>query len=141
MATINERGGDPFTLPAGFYAIDDPHTPAKVTCWRRRTGKTSSFGPWPTSASQLHRELGTEQYMAYLSAVVEAISADPLAAQARFVKFTCQCARCGRPLRSHRWKVQGVGPECVAQLTDAERDALRDAVSRNWGALQVGDRP
>ena len=125
-------------LQDGFYAIQDPRDPAKVTCWRKRILPQGgqSFGPWPTGTfgTVNIRAEGSTVYRQYLDQVSDAIEVNPELAQARFAGFASRCFLCGRTLRSARWKCYGVGPECGHNFTPAELEILAGAMAEALGA-------
>lgn len=128
-------------LPEGHYAIVDPHDPGTVTYWRRKNVKTRSgvrpqFDAWPLKAKngpilwkrdvpknltgQARIEWVTRWFTdvraLYMTAVVTAIAADPVAAGKRFADLTCRCCACGRALFDDHSKVYGIGPECRSEI-------------------------
>jgi hypothetical protein len=119
--------------PDGFYAIADPDNPTTVTSWSKRNG---GFGMWPRTVGR-ERAAGVDpwDWYGYCERAAGAILADPDAARARFAATATRCCVCGRALRSARWKMYGVGPECGRELSAAVLAALAERVAVALGEV------
>lgn len=139
LADINE----------GYYAVHDPADPNTVIYWRRVvTGKVDGLKAWPAKAwygpavprradvpaerAERARFVAawSESRRAYMTKVVDAILADPVAAGRRFAEFGIRCCQCARPLRDATSKTVGIGPEC--------RSGMDPAVLARYLTPQVG---
>ncbi|MFJ8743443.1 DUF6011 domain-containing protein [Embleya sp. NPDC127516] len=137
-------------LPDGYYAVLDPTNATTMTYWRVATGRLK---PWPARATYGPRFLrrdapprGDNQAWitwattcaatraAWTTALVDALTAEPVAAQARFAALTTRCCSCGRALTDPDTKTGGIGPECRRDVPDAVLVALADAVARAHAA-------
>lgn len=110
-------------LPDGWYAVQDPHQPGTVTCWRmERTASSTRFGPVPNRArvgpwatvtvadlptdpagrSEFRRTLAAQQ-SAYLDTVLALITAD-LPRRSRALRLDVRAVLTVRPPtdRSHQ---------------------------------------
>jgi hypothetical protein len=120
------------TIPAGYYAIPDPENPDLMTYWRVIVAPDGSVASWTASpprarygpqmlkrnipADRAERLAVMRQFSDRLTdwttRVRDAITADTAGCAARYAEFTTKCFCCGRELRSARWKVLGIGPDC-----------------------------
>lgn len=122
-------------LPAGYYAVPDPtNTEPTMTYWHISYDEQGecTVAPWPPKARYgpqaykrdmpADRAARTAWYddivarrQAFWQQIDTAISQDPAAATARYAELKVRCFDCGRTLRSDRWKVVGLGPDCFAK--------------------------
>lgn len=122
------------TAAAGYYAVPDPDQPAQqMTYWHLHVlhlgAPVMNVAPWPPRARYgpvlLRKDVPKDRegriaalraYDRVLTAwnirLRTALAADPAAAAARFAELSTRCFCCARKLRSDRWKVLGIGPEC-----------------------------
>jgi hypothetical protein len=119
-------------LPDGYYATPDPANAETVTFWQIENGRYyphprgAWYGPVPGADVDPdeddyleHRmQLGYSENrrMDWTRAVRDAVEADPLAARRCFVENSGRCTVCGRPLRSGRSRLLGLGDRCFDRM-------------------------
>ncbi|MFC1410364.1 DUF6011 domain-containing protein [Streptacidiphilus sp. N1-12] len=123
-------------LPAGYYAVPDPTTTdaPTMTYWHVTYDDKGdrTVAPWPPKArygpQPYKRDMPADpaQRKTWFDGVVAsrrtfweqvdtAIQQDPAGCAARYAEFTTRCFDCGRSLRSDRWRLVGIGPDCFAK--------------------------
>lgn len=122
-------------LPTGYYAVPDPtSTEPSMTYWHITYDDRGerTVRPWPPKArygpQPYKRDMPADRAaraawyddivsrrQAFWQQIDTAIHHDPQAAAALYAEFTTRCFACGRSLRSDKWKVVGLGPDCFAQ--------------------------
>lgn len=130
-------------LADGYYAVLDPDGPDEpggdaMTLWRVRRGdvfrypKTAIYGPVlprknaPTDPEERYAWFcaGSDYYQLWMSRVIDALCADPVAAQFRFSERTGRCCVCARVLTGKTSRKLGVGPGCRDGLPDGLLSAV-----------------
>lgn len=124
-------------LPEGLYAVVDSHDKGTVSYWRRSGGTRPQFSAWPPKAAYgpvllkrdvppglYGRERGefltrwlAETRQPYMTRVIGALLADPVACRKRFAALTSRCCQCARALTDDLSKTYGIGPECRAGIS------------------------
>lgn len=121
-------------IPEGHYAIPDPHDTDRVTMWRVKAGRLTS---WPRQArngpvlraprSEIPKGRAAREafwsprraaYRTYLDRAREVLRAAPEEAAARYAAVMFRCASCNRVLRVPESNGYGIGPECRRWMPD-----------------------
>lgn len=150
------------TLPDGTYGVPDPDDPAVITLWQVRKGNMSAWPPgqrWapfpPTPPEGLH---GSERaawreywydavYWPWKAAVVDAITADPDTAAARFAEQVPEGQRPApppapkprpKPVGQRRQELEAAALYHWGRTVDEVAHALDLPKTTAWRRIQAG---
>jgi hypothetical protein len=144
--TVVDPIGRQTALPDGYYATPDPADAETMTFWQIENGRfyphtrEAWYGPVPGADvdpdedDELERRMqlgySENRRMDWNRAVRASVEDDPIAARRCFVENSGRCTACGRPLKSGRSRLLGLGGRCFDRMPHELRMAYLAEIRR-----------